>query len=751
MLAAFLLAVSVVENAVVSSPQLGTFFAIPGWMTASVTSSRTFGSCDATNFTHRVDPTALAAANACFEAYSERTYFAHAGQSNIWNEAVYGPRCTGSDKHEFRFALPTNAPSPFAYAPDTNRVVATRRLVEYGNLNSLANALMSFRFIGIERPNWWKEANGWYDHGIRWSSTLFDGLETNYGTLAEPLPLISWCGPSSFLSSRSSTKWSDCAPYFRQATNGNVLEWCEPYGGDINLAWEALDEVSYGEPPTSYVPRHDYMDEVITFTNTVDSIIGEGTQRTNGIRREVGVEGLTNATRRLFTDRLAGIGLTLGAIDRTYAKIDAPMPNVVTQHFAGAANSYSATVDVWDFGDLYYDEYEGKWTTGSLYDITVPPLEFVDSHKTNAAASAVVDGRYVRYATDMVHNLTYSRYFREPPDCGAITMGEELVDMFDKAASGYSGESDFYLEFVSMTQDENGLPLVSFVMHRYSGTVTNSTPGEFTINESPEIHASDIAVEVLAESQVSYQYGFTYGSPRWTHGHKSYPGDFSRVSQQKLPTLWTMAGAAYLRGDANHPITFDVLEELVYSSSFGQRFSSEYATMRHSYSSASVLFTEYNTMYHDVVTRCVNRFNSALGVNPDNPAAVLAAVSSGMTGRETLSNLYLEDFQLQATLKSYVGPDETVLGIGGRYIERYGQLVAWPLTARLADGTTIEFNDFTFMGTWDLSPVGEVRASEGHEPENTDIYGIVINAKTSPWAKVDWDWHALKRTRKPND
>ena len=285
--------------ATISSPSLGRFFELPDWMPREVQSDRTPGSIDATNMTHRIDATALAAVNACFEAYYERAFVMNEGNSNVWDVAEWGPRY-----HDPAFPFDTNGVrTAFVYAPDTNRVIETRRLVEYDNLSSLVTNVLwnddrtlDDAFL-LKRPFWGGSTSGDYpDGGVGYmSTTIFDALE-GHESVDFPVtpPNIGWYTGSQFCRQLAATDWARVGMTWDILNRnlGPVAKWRlsnRPTHGFIPT--EMLAEVNLQEFPFTNFPSDDEYwltqglmpsDDVTGInpnnypTNSTDSVIGTG-------------------------------------------------------------------------------------------------------------------------------------------------------------------------------------------------------------------------------------------------------------------------------------------------------------------------------------------------------------------------------------------------------------------------------------------------------------------------------------------
>lgn len=299
-----------------SSPYLGTFFEVPGWMgQASVASDRTYGSPDATNATHRIDVTALRAVNAIFEGFAERCYYTHAGPSNDWDVATYGPLA----ESRFWFAVPQNPDDHsydiwhpwFVWRPDTNRVAnaGTRRFVEYEHLQGLAGTLArpgpgyELEYItNIERPNWRHLMSGYAGGAVRFSSTLFDRFSQN------PLPTFDWSAPGEVLTPRD---WGEAALDWHFAANpentDDEFSWKFVDGSEVAdvIANHMLNDLSWGEPPSvaSYCPQ-----VWTNVTDTTEQIISKPYDIWNKWKEDAKVVGETTA-EYILVDHPPSFGL----------------------------------------------------------------------------------------------------------------------------------------------------------------------------------------------------------------------------------------------------------------------------------------------------------------------------------------------------------------------------------------------------------------------------------------------------------
>lgn len=296
MMLALLLAVAI------SSPELGTFFDLNGMVPDSVPSSRTFGSDDATNMTHRLDPQEQAAVNAVFEAYCERVYYGYAGLSNYWDEADWGPTDRGATKREFSFnPKAIYGRSPFYYVPDTNRVIETRRFVEYDNLHRICEVTggegAPSDFLLIERPTWLRRETSSPESSsasVEWSSSLLDDVPLLHGQ-AEDFPVRAWQQKTAFLGS-DKWKWSNFCLSFRDLAYSykDPVNWTPDHSRDDWRVYVPLERMmvylSFGDPPhrnemvhRGYLPN--YGEELMT--NTTMDVVGRGYAVTNVVEEHV--------------------------------------------------------------------------------------------------------------------------------------------------------------------------------------------------------------------------------------------------------------------------------------------------------------------------------------------------------------------------------------------------------------------------------------------------------------------------------
>lgn len=233
-----------VASASLSSQRIGTFFTFPEWMPNEVSSDLTPGSPGATNMTQRITSDTLAAVNACFEAFCERSYYFSEGDIDSWSDKVYGP----FDRANFWFR-----PGP-AFDYGTNRVVNTARFVETDNLIGLASSISRSQTLEsktiVRRPSW------------------------NDGSSPETRRYWSGTAIGDFLSAQNITydlpdytSWTEDDPlYGKTAENfkGIAASWGAFKGDEKILAWESrgaesgpekpfmrtvFDRIHFGQPP----------------------------------------------------------------------------------------------------------------------------------------------------------------------------------------------------------------------------------------------------------------------------------------------------------------------------------------------------------------------------------------------------------------------------------------------------------------------------------------------------------------------
>ena len=787
MIAAIALAVSI------SSPEIGTFFDLNDMVPASVPAERTFGSDDATNATHRLDPTEQAAVYAMFDAYCERCYFPNVGLSNVWNEAKYGPECRGSSGlDKFQFA-PTSGytRTAFWYDPDTNRTVRTRRLVEYSNIRRLCEALRlePATMLDLYRPSWYRS-----NASIFWSSTLLDDLDLEHGQVEE-FPEIGWMTKEEFLRSEDMYFWGNVALYFSNLKyeRRDPVNWTDSDTAlDRCLIRPVLDDIGLGDPPTSsYLYTLGYLPPSYRLTNTTFDVVGRGTAVTNvdegtylvtnvvvagegfatniveknyavtNISWHVGLEGVTNTTHRLISKNCAAIGLALSALDRTYMQLETGVgiPGM-TNFYAAADRNYKTEKYTVTTGPLEF--LVSSWRC-RLAETSIPePSLEEESSSLESAGGSAGGGEYQIYCNPA--KLTYTMRTAIDPDS---SVAHSTIVSWDQRTLEY------YLRSIVSQKLIYGPRRIEFT---FADNARFEPPsGEIFLTlqyfsyEQPYVGGSasigvgfppqrgmttELDLVTHFSTQVAYRFGHTdplQGELRRMDGHYPFPADYSRVSSANAPQLWTLFSRGCAWGDAEDEYASDGLPVRYYYVSEA-RSSFEYSSLADSYSSLSEAYGVFDDHYSHLAEDCKSKFESAAGLRVEDleePLDMLDRVEAGMTEAETLSNLRLEQsssVQLEVACIAAGGSDLPPVHIEGN-VDEHGLFTFTRIYRRTSTGGE-EPVSFPF-GVYSLGYVLDDRTSikPGHEPEDENFYGAGVSGRMSSLAKVDWDWKALKRER----
>jgi len=244
------------------SPDISEFLDVPSWCPSGVDSAHTFGSPDATNTSHRITADTIASAFSTFGAFSERAYYVNAGDRNRWDTGTYGPTQTKT----FRFTLPTNAPTPYCYDPDTNRAIRTRRFIEYHNITNLATHLAQYRRLDdlfhVERPSWTNAVRRWGSSGFK---TFGDIHFPDFVWTDTPVDQL-----------YDSNTWARvCMSFdFCKQDGGQPLHWGES-SSLYSVPYEAWSVANYGQPPFDDFDVFEVkIPKKPAYTNTPAEIVG---------------------------------------------------------------------------------------------------------------------------------------------------------------------------------------------------------------------------------------------------------------------------------------------------------------------------------------------------------------------------------------------------------------------------------------------------------------------------------------------
>lgn len=748
----------------ISSPEIGTFFDLNGMVPGSVPSGRTFGSDDAGVSTRRLDPQEQAAVIAVFEAYFERVYYGNAGLSNEWNAVQYGPTCrygTGLDRFQFNTRAPDGS-SYFHYEPDTNRVIRTRRLVEYGNIRALCRILHSGSpgefgggpdaFLSIYRPLWTRTDGDGNVLRPRWSSSLFDGLETGHGRPETEFPEIGWCDKGTFLCRGSAGGAKD--PYYwanltliwnnLAVGGGDFVNWAYPWSDYGCMVEDMMWRIQFGDPPHGNDMRRDgYLPQGYALTNTTVDVLND--------RR---VEGVTNTTRRLVSDNLAGIGIGLSAIDRSYCEVSHAVPAVVSNFYASAARTYSADFPI---GAVWFDwdSSLGAWTH-VVDEVDVPPLDTViyeSSSVSNVEATSY--GDFCAYANPARLSASVGSFVTPDSETEVVVRWESDSDLVDEFG-------DLVLELVPdlgrVEVDLIDLSVDGLGNIRLSCNVlwVREGSGDFVPFSKyvGQLRTSynNVNVSAAFSSSTGYEFGRTFKTDQLDRrtGFMPYPGDFSRVDTDAKPVLWTMFGRGFKGGyDKDHEFAMKSgtsMRSVAYETSPGLMQAFDYSCARGSFHSVQTAFSAADGHYASLVSSCMQKFESATGLDFWDPISMLDVVSAGVP--DALSHVVFSGV-LGLSLTPLCGIDAS----GPAVLEH---IVFEVRDGAISDVRPVCYNydeNKYFDGTppFDIYSTSVVlredntKVKDGHEPANHDFHGAAVAGRMTSLSKVNWKWRALRR------
>ena len=758
MVLALLLAVSI------SSPEIGTFFDLNGMVPGSVPANRTFGSADAEVSTHRLDPQEQAAVIAVFEAYFERVYYGNAGLSNEWDAVQYGPTCrygTGLDRFQFNTRAPDGR-SSFHYEPDTNRVIRTRRLAEYGNIRALCYLLHSESpgefgggpdaFLSIYRPLWTRTDGDGNVLRPRWSSSLFDGLETEHGRPETEFPEIGWCDKGTFLCRGSAGGAKD--PYYwanltliwnNLAVGGaDFVNWAYPWSDSGCMVEDMMWRIQFGDPPHGNdMQRDGYLPQGYALPSSTVDVLND--------RR---VEGVTNTTRRLVSDNLAGLGIGLSAIDRSYCEVAHAIPAVVSNFYASAARTYSADFPIGTVS-FDWDSSLGAWVH-VVDEIDVPPLDTViyeSSSVSNVEATSY--GDFCVYANPARLSASVGSFVTPDPEAVYVVRWESDSDLVDE-----------FRDLVLQLVPDNGEAVVSLVdisvnsrgdIHLLCAYWTGSDFSPFNQYLGPlQTAYSNINVSAAFSSSTGYEFGRTFRTAQLDRrtGFMPYPGDFSRVDTDAGPVLWTMFGRGFKGGyDKDHEFAMKSgtsMRSVAYETSPGLVQAFDYSCARGSFHSVQTAFSAADGHYASLVSSCMQKFGSSTGLGFWDPLSMLDIVSAGVP--DALSHVVFSGV-LGLSLTPLCGAQAS------------GPVVFEHVVFEVRDGAISDVHamycdyDSNAGGYFEGTPPHDIysvsvvlredntKVRDGHEPANHDFHGAAVAGRMTSLSKVNWKWRALRREK----
>ena len=372
MLTAIILAVSI------ESSSINTFMRLPNWMPTSVDAAHTFGSEDHTNATRRTTADTLAAVESVFDAYYERMFFMSEGRSNDWDTAQYGPRpSTVRDLQSVEFTnFPHYASSMFVYRPaDTNatdyprQVTDTRRLVEFGNLFSLADKITLDFFDegglvygtreGIflpYKPTWIGDYRRVVYPGSSWMPGELHPDEFDW---REGFPSLSeWAFTNC------------CLPVYECATDGifRVTEEYRLQHGFYNLHTRWLLSFDFGELFSGYHGSEGpYINTLEDSRPWVDATVPDLIRAKFPLSSPE--SGITNRTRRLMKDDYLTYDVTFAELNICSTFVDLDLSEVRPED-----SPWGGEMDY----DYLYDRmesYEFDVSSNSLTSVTVETTE----------------------------------------------------------------------------------------------------------------------------------------------------------------------------------------------------------------------------------------------------------------------------------------------------------------------------------------------------------------------------------------
>lgn len=749
---------AVILAASLYSPYLGTFFNLPSWLPTSVASSRTYGSDDATNLTHRIDPTAIAAVNALFEGWTERCYYFNEGRDNRWDEGYYGPADDMTKVSMFLPSWPGDHPA-WGYPEGTNgRAVVTRRFIDYENFVGLATAIgMLGNNEGIDldaamhlyRSTWDKT---WSDpHNIMISSRQFDAL---FLGVDHWLPSFSW-GP--WPSRVSPDDWGRAALTWHNVRRDGAFDWRLADANWKDIGYRAIEEVNFGEPPF-----HDGIPVSVCARNF---IISESTRDVIGcVYSSPATDALapdsrgvnSNITRRLNPTCCAAIGQALGSLDRSFVHVEASTTYDATTNETVTGTLYvestPKTFDTyshafWFFGDT--PDEAGVWLVSEYFgEVVERDFRWTVPLKWNRSPALDIRGTDERHLRAGV-SPTWSNIRTEIPHSGEYVVTRDEADIF---GVGEFPTNEYYRTFHLEVVYHPPCDIVvdlhrqTFEVRVLEGTTNRLYNTYYVEWDIPE----DVTMSILAEYQRSYSWGEpkTFEQILYPGSVTYYPGHSSE-SRVAATEFWTLRSMHEMWGTAGHPLgyLFDPIPAHSQWPTGWERLVEYCAGDIPSHAPGDNNAASYAYAWNDMRTRSLAILNSVYGGDYKDPTKVIP-----MTGKDAIDDL-----------ESHVmlGPKEELFPWSGEYynlgkfgptdpiIERYNFHV---INGRVDKVTDEHGEDVGFVWPAEIGKIAFFPRGMAENPYDPrpglaveESYGHRFDASMSPWLRVDWDWGALRR------
>jgi len=696
--------------ATLESPQIGDFFTLPdGTPTDDIGSRDTPGS-DPDDFTGwylgesdteivtnevsryrvtRMTPSVQAGVNSTFEGYLERLYYSSQGQSNVWDNSIWGPKSHLS----FDFGIPDGG----RYYVPTNRVVS-RRFTEYSNtvwfaetaiLGNYANGTTDY----VKRPGWISDGTS-FEPKLWWSSTVPEMA----GTL---IPQFSGI-PDPTDPTEMTNAWDSCSPTFYMLAS--QIPWTKSYVPDSYDAPTAtlLREVSFGRP--GYVERATDCGWLNTNGLTMVDLVATNFPRAN-------VSDITFDTRRLYSNRLCAMNQYLGLSDRTYhiPRIGYPVEGTsVTYRCAiNAEGSFSADF-VWD-GDSskYVGTARSVPTWGSPYQTN-------RIERSSARQTGSIHYRVSGTTTDFVVEPVYSDPALEPPR-------EDDVKRFASTLANAVGATNGYFR-VLVYPSLDGVPAYDYNVYLYYDEYRSNTNAVYR-KELAMPPLSNETVRVSSSFSRSYAYSKSVGGARLGMTQPGSEG-WGRTETNVVGAIF----GVHHRRDG----VVNSLSDMPWTTLGDGRSDSAYWSWIKPYGERGALELQVDRAESEIWERFIALYD---GVDP--------------TDYETVIPM---DFGLERTVRNSVRVTKIEAGVGyagepnGWFVFTDGYITGG--VASVNNVATYEQGTWSSVasGYKSLFAIGINMETEHDEIEIDETEPLAVDAKIGIITRTDWNWKALRRT-----
>lgn len=720
LLASALLPFSAFAAADLSSPSVGEFFDLPAWMPRTISADLQFGSASASNVTHRVDTNALANLYALFDSVCERTYHSLSLSINDWDVTEYGPTTSG---HTFWMRRDPRFANYGCYEPFSNRVVTTRRLVEYQNFKSLLSAFEKNPevFLYLIRPKWPGSSV------VEWSSTAFDRIFD-----ATMFPQFEWTNTP--LSTLTSNQWANVMTGFSDLKSA-LNNLCPIPWGNTTYRYAKsaymFGACNFGEPPFD-ADSQDDLQRILPFYSHSDPL----PKTAEEVMREIyGADAptawLTNVTRRLVIDQFAAANQVMGALDRTIGGVTVPYSGVGVHHWVRGQREYAATTTV------HVTSWSSDGSEGLTFNCALQNDVSVETYVPTAQDTNYDDDTETNgFHRVGVYVSPTSSSLRFDPSVSTNSIQLTLTEQDAKDWHVYYGADGLLLFYYVTISVDSGAFYYYNIWFNHS-----AAPQDVFLHTILGQLPSDITFSSRARYNRQYTYDETDGNGLASYSAFSpWPGRFFRVASA---TCNALLSAGCMVGVDDEPIYGS--DPVYYDKNSDRTWKSYYRGARGSYRSGAQQWSVISTFANSVAEECRSlvRDNMCDYTSPSNTIPMVDA-----DVHEDLENVvYKAGGRVTATFMPLVGENflkspETLTGL--EYTD--GVVTKFQITKLSGE---VEMRDPYWpvtVGTVSFSISDPEFTGDHGEPDVTELYGASAEGRMSVYSQVDWSWNNLRRS-----